>query len=129
MLFAASLDCNVDAWEWDAARAVLVKRTDGFVDSLQAACRKGHNFRPLAVVPATRGLPRCLLVGEHYTSKLRVISLPDCAVIGEVVLDGGPKVTGLTVDPSGESIVVFDNPNRGVRVFPWPLPGLGLVSR
>ena len=128
-IFAASASCEVDAWEWDSARAMLVKRTEDFARSLHAACGKGHNFRPLAVVPASGGLPRCLLVGEHYTPKLRVLQLPDCALLGEMALGGDPKVTGLAADPSGASIAVFDNPGGAVRVLPWPLPGLELVPR
>lgn len=84
----------------------------------------GSNFHPAAWMPATSGLPPCLVVGTWGSSEVLVLGIPDCKLLQrlELVLDEDEStvhVQGLACDPSGCALVVCDNRSR-VVTLPWP---------
>ena len=118
----ASCGYHVAAWRWDASQQTLVAEGGASAEALKAASSRGRNFRPVVVMPASRGAPKCLVVGTHYTAELRIISLPDYTLLRTAVLPGGLNITGLAADPSGESIVAFHNSANQLHVLKWPIP-------
>lgn len=121
----ASHDYHVSAWTWDASQRTLVGVGGASAEALKAASGRGRNFRPVLVMPASRGMPKFLLVGTHYAAELRIISLPDYTLLRTVVLPGGLNITGLAADPSGESIVAFHNSANQLHILKWPVSETG----
>ena len=64
-----------------------------------------------------------LLVGSFAPPAIRVLSLPDCALLRTHRLPPASRVAGLAADPSGTAVVVMDSgPSAAAVVMPWPLP-------
>ena len=83
----------------------------------------GSNFHPASWMPATPGLPACLVVGTWGSSEVLILGLPDCELLQrlQLVLDGEEAicVQGLACDPSGCALVVCDS-RSSVIALPWP---------
>lgn len=63
-----------------------------------------------------------LLVGSFAPPAIRVLSLPDCALLRTHRLPPASRVAGLAADPSGTAVVVMDSgPSAAAVVMPWPL--------
>lgn len=118
--------CAVEAFRWEEG-----EREDGSDGELVPLGRVGaagtsSSYRPLAVLPPAPGAGGggTLVVGTYKTRDVRVISLPDLALLQTLELGGGVKaVTGLAGDPSGRALVVCDGTaaDAPVHVLPWPL--------
>jgi hypothetical protein len=63
---------------------------------------------------------RHLVVAQHLSSTLRIISLLDCRLVFTHTLNG-IRVENMAVDPSGFSLVVSDANTSAIHVLPWPL--------
>lgn len=111
-----NVDNAVAEWRWDSTACAL-SHTRKF-ETLGA----GHNFRPLAVMPPASGKHVAhLVVGECLSNELRVLSLPDCAIIHTHSLPF--DIEAIAADPAGTTIV-FSLRDGEVRVVDWPLPGM-----
>lgn len=116
------------AWTWDAALCQLVRLKGPAADALTASAGPGGTPRPIAIVPAARGLPGCLVIGLQNAPVLRVLSLRDHRLLGKVSVEGGVCVSGLAGDPTGDTLAVYDQRWQFVRVLKWPLPGLRIAA-
>jgi hypothetical protein len=95
------------------------------------AAGQGSHCRPLCVVPPRAssditGLSASsafLVVGEYQMPLLRVIRLPDLALMHTHRLDG-VQLVGLASDPGGSALVICDARSGQVGTMPWPLPGM-----
>ena len=118
--------CSVSAFKWQPAEG----RDSGAIAPLGIVAGAGStgNCRPMAVVPPAPGLRTAyLLVGTIWSSELRVVSLPDHALVHTHDLKG-LSVTGLAADPTGTAIAVCDKALRAVHVLSWPLPGMPALT-
>ena len=108
------------AYRWDGATLVKEGRVE--------AAGGTDNFRPLTVMPPAPGLRTSyLIVGEHGTPTLHVLSLPDRRLVHTHTLEG-MEVAGLAADPSGAALAVCDGASSAVHVLPWPLPGMPALT-
>jgi hypothetical protein len=119
---------SVVHYKWTAK-----KRFDGTIRSGTLALvgavevAKACDWRPLAVVPPSCGLPACLVVGVFGKATLEVVSLLDFSVIHTHSLQsegGSVNVNGLVACPSGAALAVCDDSTGSVLVLAWPLPGM-----
>jgi hypothetical protein len=80
--------------------------------------------RSVAVVPsAAPGDPSFLVVGSYHEGKLRIYSLPECALVLTHTEPPPTSVCSIAADPGGEAISLLLTSGI-VRVIPWPLPGM-----
>ena len=83
-----------------------------------------NNFRLLAVMPPASGKRTSfLLVATCDSPNIRVVSLPDFALVHKHTLEG-MKVMGLAADPWGGTLAVCDAESNAVHILAWPLPGM-----
>lgn len=124
----------VEAFTWEEGAG------EGGVGTLVARGRVAAagvtgSYRPMAVLPPPPGASGgggVLVVGTYRTRELRVLSLPDLALVQELTLgeaiQGG--VTGLAGDPSGRALVVCSGAGSDapIHVLPWPLQPEALAA-
>lgn len=94
-------------------------------DLQSTATPDGSHYRLLACFPpsaASSRLGSYLLVAAWRGSELRVVSLPDRALVHVHTLEG-LAIVSLTVDPTGCALAVGDSNSRAIHVLPWPLAG------
>jgi hypothetical protein len=113
---AHSAHFGVCAFRWDGTSLM----PEGFLEAAGYADR----YRPLAVMPPAPGrLTSYLIVGEHESPTLHVLSLPGRRLVHVHTLEG-MEVMGLAADPSGTALAVCDRASKSVHILPWPLPGM-----
>lgn len=59
---------------------------------------------------------------------LRVLALPDHALVHEHCLEPGVLIGGLAADPIGSALAVCDASSGAILVLPWPLPGMAALD-
>lgn len=79
--------------------------------------------RPLVIVPPAPGKILSHLVVCADDTELRVLTLPDFAVVHTHRLEG-MGVRGLAADPWGGALAVCDEESEAIHVIAWPLPGM-----
>ena len=122
-VFCDSRDAGpVAAWAWEADKNGLAP-----VGAVSAAGQSRGGCVLAVVPPPSRSKQRShLVVGSHGSPVLRVVSIPDLALVHTHTLEG-MMVVGLAADPSGAALAVVSETgyaNTWIHVLAWPLPGM-----
>lgn len=121
-VFKTSLGSDIHAWSCEGDRSRLLPR--GLVSVSEAV---GFSCAITVVPPAPGKSVSHLVVATCFSSKLRVLSLPDFTLV-HTHRQEGMAVEGLAADPWGGSIAVCDATSSAIHVLPWPLPGMPLLA-